>query len=135
MIFNIDHSTPGDVYADFVLLPVGAKLNRGLLKYSKGDRINMLDGKQYYILKAGLLSMDNPIVAGLCFLRYGISQKKMQMIWRQNAIAYGYGKKAISNEECILLVYGTKNDAESLVSRWKHTDYPLQVQGDTDSSE
>ena len=129
MIFNVAHSIPGNVHADFILLPLGIKMNRDLLKYKKGDRIKMIDGSTHYIIRAGILNMDNPIVAGLCYLRYGITLKRMMLHWRDNAIAYGYGNKAVSDEECLLIVDGSKEDTEALVSKWKHVSDKMQVQG------
>lgn len=129
MIFKVNHSAPGRVYADFILLPLGMKMNRELLKYKKGDRMKMLDGSVYYILRTGVLRIDNPIVAGLCYLRYGITLKKMMLHWRDSAIAYGYGKNAVSDEECLLIVYGSKEDTEALISKWKPISDKMQVQG------
>lgn len=129
MLFKINHSSPGDVYADFILLPLGLKMNRNIISYKSGDRIKFLDGKVYYIVSAGILDMDNPVVAGLCFLRYGITLKKLMLHWTESAIAYGYGKKAVSKEECLLIVYGSKEDKEAIVSRWKPVSDKMQVQG------
>ena len=39
MLFKINHSSPGDVYADFILLPLGLKMNRNIISYKRGDRI------------------------------------------------------------------------------------------------
>ena len=133
MMFKINHSSPGDVYADFILLPLGLKMNRNIISYKSGDRIKFLDGKVYYIISAGVLDISNPVVAGLCFLRYGITLKKMMLHWTESAIAYGYGKKAVSKEECLLIVYGSKEDAEAIVSRWSPVIHKMQVQEDTDS--
>lgn len=134
MLFKINHSSPGDVYADFILLPLGLKMNRNIISYKRGDRIKFLDGKVYYIVSAGILDMGNPVVAGLCFLRYGITLKKLMLHWAESAIAYGYGKKAVSKEECLLIVYGSKEDKEAIVSRWSPVIHKMQVQENPDST-
>lgn len=134
MMFKINHSSPGNVYADFILLPLGLKMNRNIISYKRGDRIKFLDGKVYYIISAGVLDMGNPVVAGLCFLRYGITLKKLMLHWTESAIAYGYGKKAVSDEECLLIVYGSKEDAEAIISRWSPVIHKMQVQEDPDST-
>ena len=43
MIYKINHVSPKNVYADFIMLPLGIRMNRELLSYKKGDRIKMLD--------------------------------------------------------------------------------------------
>ena len=134
MLFKINHSSPGDVYADFILLPLGLKMNRNIISYKSGDRIKFLDGKVYYIISAGVLDISNPVVAGLCFLRYGITLKKLMLHWTESAIAYGYGKKAVSKEEWLLIGYGSKEDAEAIVSRWSSVIHKMEVQEERESS-
>lgn len=125
MIYKINHVSPKNVYADFIMLPLGIRMNRELLSYKKGDRIKMLDGNTYLILGVGTIQFNSTLASALCFLRYGITLKRLLMLWGQNAIAYGYGKKAVNQEECLIVVYGSKDCTETNNSNWNHSDYPL----------
>lgn len=100
------HDTPRDFHADYILLPLGYSYNREFLEAMEGSLIKFGDGKIYPLLRAGALSLKNPATEGLCFARYGITLRKALQIWCANALAQGYGKNAVSDEECLIVIYG-----------------------------
>ena len=54
--------------------------------------------------------MQNAATEGLCFARYGITLRKALQIWQTNAFAQGYGRNAVSNEECLIIIYGKEDE-------------------------
>ena len=104
------HDTPGDFHADYILLPLGYLYNREFLSAREGSYIKFGDRKVYPLLRAGVLSFKNPATEGLCFARYGITLKKALQIWRTNAFAQGYGRNAVSDEECLIIIYGKEDE-------------------------
>ena len=106
------HDTPRDFHADYILLPLGYSYNREFLNVSEGDLMRMGDGKVFPVLRTGILSLRNPATEGLCFARYGITLRSAQRVWKTNAFAQGYGKDALSDEECLIVIYGKKEDEQ-----------------------
>lgn len=104
------HDTPRDFFADYILLPLGYSYNREFLSASEGELLKLGDGNIFPILRVGILSLKNPATEGLCFARYGITLKLAQKLWTMNAFAQGYGKDALSDEECLIIVYGKKDE-------------------------
>lgn len=72
--------------------------------------MRMGDGKVFPVLRTGILSLRNPATEGLCFARYGITLRSAQRVWKTNAFAQGYGKDALSDEECLIVVYGKEDE-------------------------
>ena len=107
--YKVFHDTPRDFHADYILLPLGYSYNREFLSVSEGTLLKFGDGKVYPLLRAGVLSMKNPATEGLCFARYGITLRKALQIWRTNAFAQGYGRNAVSKEECLIIIYGEES--------------------------
>ena len=99
------HDTPGDFHADYILLPLGYSYNREFLSAKKGSLIKFGDGKVYQILSVGVLSMKNASTEGDCFMRYGITLRKWLQLWRNIVFAQGYGRNAVSDEECLKIHY------------------------------
>lgn len=108
--FRAFHDTPRDFHADYILLPLGYSYNRDFLSAKEGDLIKFGDGKVYSLLRVGILSLKNPATEGLCFARYGITLRKALQIWRTNAFAQGYGRNAVSDEECLIIIYGKEDE-------------------------
>lgn len=108
--FKAFHDTPRDFHADYILLPLGYSYNREFLSASEGDLMKLGDGKIFPILRTGVLSLRNPATEGLCFARYGITLKRALQLWQNNVFALGYGKGSVSDEECLIVVYGKKNE-------------------------
>ena len=102
---KVFHDTPRDFHADYILLPLGYSYNREFLSVSEGTLLRFGDGKVYTFLRAGVLSLRNAATEGLCFARYGITLKKAMRIWRTNALAQGYGINAVSDEECLIIIF------------------------------
>lgn len=108
--YKVFHDTPRDFHADYILLPLGYSYNREFLSVSEGCLLKFGDGKVYPLLRAGVLNLNNPATEGLCFARYGITLRKALQIWQTNAFAQGYGRNAVSNEECLIIVYGKEDE-------------------------
>lgn len=102
---NVFHDTPKDFHADYILLPLGYLYNREYLSLPEGSILKFGDGKVYRLLRCGILNMNNPATEGLCFARYGITLCKAQKIWRNIALAMGYGINAISQDECLIIIF------------------------------
>ena len=107
---KVFHDTPGDFHADYILLPLGYSYNREFLSVSEGGLLKFGDGKVYPLLRVDVLSIKNPATEGLCFARYGITLRKALQIWRTNAFAQGYGRNAVSDEECLIIIYGKEDE-------------------------
>ena len=107
---EVFHDTPRDFHADYILLPLGYSYNRGYLGFHEGDFLKFGDGKVYRFLRADVLDMRKPKAEGLCFMRYGITLRKALQIWRTNAFAQGYGRNAVSDEECLIIFYGEEDE-------------------------
>ena len=108
--YKVFHDTPRDFHADYILLPLGYSYNREFLSVSEGTLLKFGDGKVYNMLKSGILDLRNPATEGLCFARYGITLRKALQIWKTNAFAQGYGRNAVSDEECLIIVYGKEDE-------------------------
>lgn len=104
--YKVFHDTPRDFHADYILLPLGYTYNREFLSVSEGSLLKFGDGKVYPLLRCGVLEIDNPATEGLCFARYGITLRKAMKLWKTNALAQGYGVNAVSDDECLILIYG-----------------------------
>lgn len=104
--YKVFHDTPKDYFADYILLPLGYSYNREFLTLTEGQLLRFGDGKVYRFLRSGILDINSPGTDGLCFARYGITLKKAMRIWRINALAQGYGVNAISEKECLIIIYG-----------------------------
>lgn len=106
---KVFHDTPRDFHADYILLPLGYSYNREFLSVSEGSLLKFGDGKVYPLLRCGVLDVNNPATEGLCFARYGITLRKALKLWKTNALAQGYGINAVSDEECLIIIYGEEN--------------------------
>lgn len=104
-VFRPEHSEPGPVIGDYLLLPYGYKYNSEYLTFKPGDCIKLFNGGKYEIDSVVKVELEKPYCDVLCRMRYGISIKRAMQIWKHNAVCKGYGNKAISDEECLLVRY------------------------------
>lgn len=103
--FKIAHLDPGPLHLDFVILPVGYSYNADIASAKKGDMIRLADGGEYPIFSVRKVKSDKPFADLLCRIRYGITLRGCLMRWKMNARLEGHGEKAISEDECLLVVY------------------------------
>lgn len=104
-VFKPEHSEPGPIIGDYLLLPYGYKYNNDYLTFKSGDKIKLFNGGTYGITSVTRVEMNKPYCDVLCRMRYGISIKRALQIWQHNAVCKGYGKKAVSDEICLLVHY------------------------------
>lgn len=105
--FKTTHMEPGPLHLDFIILPVGYSYNADIAAAKKGDTIRLADGGEYPIFAVRKVSTDKPYADMLCRIRYGITLKGAMMRWKMNARLEGHGEKAISEDECLWVVYST----------------------------
>lgn len=104
-IFRIAHDDPGPLHLDFIVLPVGYSYNADIREAKSGDIIRLADGTTGVIHSVRVVDMKKPAADLLCRIRYGISLKGALMRWRINARLEGHGEKAISEDECLWVIY------------------------------
>jgi len=45
-------------------------------------------------------------------MRYGVPLKRVLMQWQNNAVLLGSGRRAVSEEECLIVFYGEEDTAD-----------------------
>jgi hypothetical protein len=103
--FRVSHMDPGVLHLDFIVLPVGYSYNADIAKAKKSDVIRLGDGSEHEIFSVQKIQTNKPIADLLCRIRYGITLRGCIMRWKMNARLEGHGEKAISEDECLLVVY------------------------------
>jgi len=105
--FRVPHMPAGPMHLDFIVLPVGYSYNADIASAKKGDTLRLGDGSTYEIVSVRKMSAGKPEVDLLCRIRYGITLRGAFMRWKMNARLEGHGEKAISEDECLLVVFKT----------------------------
>lgn len=103
--FKIPHMPAGPLHLDFIVLPVGYSYNADIAGARKGDSIRLGDGSKYEIVTVRRIPANKPEADLLCRIRYGITIKGAFIRWRMNARIEGHGEKAISEDECLWVVF------------------------------
>ena len=103
--FKVAHLDPGDLHIDFIILPVGYVYNSNIAGAKKGDILRLGDGTEHEIFTVQRLQTNKPLADLLCRIRYGITLRGCLMRWKMNAKLEGHGEKAISQDECLMVVY------------------------------
>ena len=104
-ILRARHSEPGPIHLNYILLPVGFSYNNDFAKAKKGDTIRIFDGDDYPIYAVRKVKIKSPTADILSRMRYGITIKRALDIWKSNARLEGHGSKAISEDECLWVIY------------------------------
>jgi len=110
-ILKAIHMEPGEMQLDFILLPVGYAYNIDWQKAKRGDYIRFFNGGTYPIFSVRLLKVGAAADI-LARMRYGITIKACIQRWKQNARVEGHKTTAISNTECLWVVYGKEEESE-----------------------
>lgn len=105
--FKVPHMPAGPMHLDFIVLPVGYSYNADIVSAKKGDTLRLGDGSSYEIVSVRKISAKKAETDLLCRIRYGITLKGAFMRWKMNARLEGHGEKAISEDECLLVVFKT----------------------------
>ena len=100
---------PGDTFLDYVLLPVGYAYNMNIASAKKGDVIRFSDGDDREIFAVRKLRMGSDTDL-LCRMRYGITLKGALVRWKMNAKLEGHGEKAVSEDECLWVLFRPMKD-------------------------
>lgn len=106
-IFKPMHTLAGPMHLDFILLPCGYTYNREYLEAKAGDILQFVDGEQ----RAISMVVKIPLTAeadALCRIRYGKSLLAVKSMWKEDALILGHGIQAVSDDECLMVVYETK---------------------------
>lgn len=104
-MFRANHLEPGDFQRDFILLPIGYSYNAEWATAKKGDVIRFHGGESHRIVSVRMVKKRGGLAELLSLIRYGISFAGCVQRWRDNAKLEGHGPGAISEDECIFVVY------------------------------
>lgn len=105
--FRIPHLEPGEFRLGYVVLPVGYAYNADIAKAKKGDTLRLFEGEEYKIFAVRRICLNKPEADILCRMRYGITAHACLMRWQLNAKLEGHGEKAVSEDECLWVIYST----------------------------
>lgn len=105
--FKVAHSEPGEFRLGYILLPYGYAYNKDIANAKKGDIISIFDGGNYKIHAVRLIKIKSPECGILCRMRYGIPIAGALTRWQMNAKMEGHGMRAVSEDECLWVVYET----------------------------
>lgn len=105
--YDVFHLLPvREMYADYILLPLGYRMNRDILEAKEGNYIRLGDSrKRYAIVSKGVIPLTCSGINGLCYARYGIDIRRVMKHWEANALSCGYGAYSVSKEECLIVFY------------------------------
>lgn len=103
-LFKPMHTLAGPLHFDFILLPYGYAYNREYLEAKAGDVLEFVEGEQRMVSMVVKIPIDVEADA-LCRIRYGMSIYVAKSMWKQDAMILGHGIQAVSDDECLLVVY------------------------------
>ena len=104
-IFKAQHLEPGAFFMDYILLPIGFAYNAEWMKAKKGDRLRFHDGGLYRIRSVRIVKVHGGLADILSRMRYGITIRGCMQRWKMNAKLEGHTSKAVSEDECLWVVY------------------------------
>ena len=103
--FKVNHSESGDFWLDYILLPFGYLYNADIANAKKGDTIQLFNGGKYSIVSCRKIRIKSPEADLLSRMRYGITIAGALSRWKTNARLEGHGAQAISEDECLWIVF------------------------------
>lgn len=120
--FKLAHYEPSAFWLDYVLLPVGYSYNADVAGAKAGDVIRFFDGGEYTVLACRRIKAKSTEADLLCRMRYGISMAGAMSRWRANAQMEGHGAQAVSNTECLWIVFNKDEQDETgrNVQEWRN---------------
>lgn len=109
--YRLKHEDPGEFHLGYILLPWGYMYNSDIEGGKKGQRIRFFGGEEYVIYCVKKISLKTKGADLLCRMRYGIPIRAALQRWKGNARLEGHGSMAVSDEECLWVIY-EKEDEE-----------------------
>jgi hypothetical protein len=104
-MYQPHHAKPGPMYMDYILIPIGYAYNRPIQKAKDGDRIAFIGGERAAIDTTVVIKAQSKICDMLCRMRYGVGIERVIEVWKNNASLEGYGRDAVSEDECMLITF------------------------------
>lgn len=104
-VFKAQHSENGGFVLDYILLPIGYVYNKEWLEAKRGDSIRLFNGGTYKIYAVRKIALARGAADILSRMRYGISIKGCLARWKQNARLEGHAASAVSERECLWVIY------------------------------
>lgn len=101
-----NHSLPGDLWLDYILLPYG-EFYRATLPFAsakKGDIMRFFNGPEVVVEKVIKIRQDE-FCDMLCRIRYGIPWANAFKRWQSYAVLEGNDRNVLSNEYCLWVIY------------------------------
>lgn len=106
------HAKPDGFHSDFILLPLGYRINAAFKNAPKGQILAFYGGGKAKVGEVYHLSLNDPFTGFLFRFRYGVPFERVFKVWQRNFRALGYNPDAISKTECLLVEYETIKDEE-----------------------
>lgn len=104
-IFTVQHEHRGGMYSDYILLPLGARLNMEARGASVGDTMNFLNGVSVTVSRVLEIPIRDTMTNALCKMKYGHSMGDVWEQWQKNAMFLGNGRNAVDEEKCLIVFY------------------------------
>lgn len=100
-------------FLDYIIRPLGYRLNQDLKTARKGDVLRFADGSSAWIYRVAVLNIGSAMADCLCRALYGFGALEILGIWQDNLRA---AKKdvvhLISESECLVIFYEDKEDEQ-----------------------
>lgn len=109
-VYKVMHFEPLDYQKDFILLPIGYSYNSEWRGAKKGDYIRFHDGGTYRIFSVRIVKAHGGLADLLSRIRYGITFAGCVQSWKMNARLEGHSGSAVSNSECLWIVYEKESE-------------------------
>jgi len=104
-ILRCNHLAPGGFRMGYILLPYGYLYNNAIAEAKKGDTLRFLTGEDHKIFAVRKVKFNSAETDLLCRIRYGVPKEGVMQRWKTNALIDGNGENAISDDECLFVVY------------------------------
>lgn len=104
-VLKARHFEPGAFQMGYILLPIGYSYNSEWVTAKKGDFIRLHDGGTYRIYCVRTIKVRGGLADLLSRIRYGITIAGCIQRWKDNAKLEGNGRNAVSDSECLWVIY------------------------------
>lgn len=105
--YKIYHWTPKK-HKGLLMLPVGVYYNRDIQKARPGDYIQFEDDTdKYAIRRIAYMELHTQIAGLISMYLYNTPLPSVIKRWKFTAVFEGNGKKAVSDNKCLVIEYNT----------------------------
>lgn len=104
-VFSVQHEFRSGMFLDFILLPVGYRLNAEARSAMPGDSMNFLDGVTVQIERVIEMNAKDPVSDALCRCKYGKPIRVIIEQWKVNSAFLGGGRNAVDENVFIAVFY------------------------------